>query len=244
MSWPALAWAVKQKTGSPHSKLLLLLLANRADDDGICWPSQINLADQSEQSADTVQRHLRNLEGRFIRRARNRRTRGRWPGFVYQLLMPGVVDGDLQKKPAQKRAVRRFLAACADPQTAACTEPQPAASPSRSQRPHRAAPGGVESSDESSVESSTTESSRVITAGLAPEKPMAVPGKKENREDLVHARIAHRLGADGWGILQAMNPHQLAQIVSLERLGHLDDRDLNNIRCEAKLSGTNAEQNQ
>src|SRR5260370_19440575 len=105
MSWQAKAWAGEQKPGSPHSKLILLLLAIRADEDGICWPSQINLADQSEQSADTVQRHLERLdEGRFIRRARNRRTRGRWPGFVYQLLMPGVVDHQLPNWPYKKLA--------------------------------------------------------------------------------------------------------------------------------------------
>ena len=77
MSIQALNWAISQKTGSPQSKLVLLLLANYADESGICWPSQISLVQQSEQSDDTVQRHLKAMEGRFIARARTRRTKGR-----------------------------------------------------------------------------------------------------------------------------------------------------------------------
>jgi hypothetical protein len=245
MSFKAEAWAVEQKTGSPHSKLILLLLARRADDNGICWPSQINLANQSEQSDDTVQRHLEKLdEGLFIRRARNRRTRGRWPGFFYQLLMPGVVIHELPNGPAKKRANGATPGASSEPQPAARTGPLPAASPRRSQRLHRAAPSGVESSDESSVEPSSSEPSGTMAAGSAADRRRATRGKKQNREDLLQDRIARRLdalGANGWGILQAMNPDQLAQIVLLERQGHLDDRDLYNIFCEAKLCDTNAE---
>jgi hypothetical protein len=245
MSFRATAWAIEQKTGSPHSKLILLLLANRADEHGICWPSQINLADQSEQSADTIQRHLERLEeGRFIRRARNRRTRGRWPGFVYQLLMPGVAEQEMPKRPLRKRAFSPALAAPTVPLAAASSGPLPAASPSRSERLHQAAPSGVESSDESSLEKSSYEPSGATAVGSAPERPRAIQGRKLHREDLLQAQIARRLdaqGANGWGILQAMNPDQLAQIVSLERRGDLDDRDLNNIRCEAKLYGSSVE---
>jgi hypothetical protein len=245
MSFRATAWAIEQKTGSPHSKLILLLLANRADENGICWPSQINLAAQSEQSADTIQRHLERLEeGQFIRRARNRRTRGRWPGFVYQLLMPGVAEQEMPKRPFRKRAFRAAPAAPTVPLAAASSGPLPAASPSRSQRIHQAAPSGVESSDESSLEKSSYEPSGATAVGSAPERPRAIQGRKPHREDLLQAQIAGRLdalGANGWGILQAMNPDQLAQIVSLERRGDLDDRDLNNIRCEAKLYGSNVE---
>jgi Helix-turn-helix domain len=256
MSWQATAWAAEQKTGSPHSKLLLLLLANRADEDGICWPSQLSLAEQSEQSADTVQRHLKSLEGRFIRRARNRRTRGRWPGFVYQLLMPHVaLDPELPKRPGAKRATRAALAAgdpppchrgvapSSEPLSAARTEPLSAASPGRSQRLHRAAWSGVEYIIEPSPETSpaepskisSTKPSRATTVISTAERPEALRGRKQGREDLIQDRIARRLGPNGWDILQAMSPDQLAQIVLLERRGHLDDRDLDNIRSEAKL---------
>jgi SOS-response transcriptional repressor LexA len=280
MSWQAAAWTVEQETGSPHAKLILLLLANRANENGVCWPSQMNLAEQSEQSADTVQRHLKNLEkGGFIRRVRSLRTRGRWPGFIYQLLMPGVViDGDeLQKRPARKRGQRAALAAntvapdqppladmgvdrlkqgggqgvvnSTEPLPAARTEPLPAASPSRSQRFHRAAGSGVESSFETSQQTSPSsepimsslQSSPVATAAAARRTKGLSEGRKQTGEDRVQDRIARRLGADGWDILAAMNPDQVRQIVGLERLGHLDDRELDNIRCETKLlRGANA----
>src|SRR5262245_13736901 len=112
MSWQAINWAVEQNTGSSHSKLLLLLLANRADENGICWPSQISLAGQAQQSDDTVQLNLKSMEGRFIARSRTKRTKGRWPGYVYQLLMPHVPIAntvDLQEHPARKRAARKVI---------------------------------------------------------------------------------------------------------------------------------------
>jgi hypothetical protein len=42
MSWQATAWGQRQTTGSSGRKALLLVLANYADDQGICWPSQEN----------------------------------------------------------------------------------------------------------------------------------------------------------------------------------------------------------
>jgi Helix-turn-helix domain len=254
MSWEATSWAVEQKTGSPHAKLILLLLANRADEDGICWPSQINLAAQSEQSDDTIQRHLSNLEHGhkkrerdtgemttfrpLIRRARNRRTRGRWPGYVYQLLMPGVPGvsaKELPKKPAEKRAARVPLNGSTEPLSAASTEPLSAVSPSRSLRLHRAAGSGVESSSETSLETSAAEPSRTNATRVVGERPRALQGK-QGKTEIVQDRIARRLGGDGWLILQAMSPDQLAQITALERRCHLDDRDIDNIRSEANLA--------
>jgi hypothetical protein len=252
MSWQATAWAVEQKTGSPHSKLLLLLLANRADEDGICWPSQINLAEQSEQSDDTVQRHLKSLEdNHFIRRARNRRAKGRWPGFVYQLLMPGVVqDHEIPKRRSRRSAIkaaseaptRPLPAARTESQRAARNEPLSAASPSRSQRLHQAAQSGVESSSETSLQISATsepiissEPSRVTIAISTVERPKALHGSKQVRKDIIQNQIAQRLGADGWGILMSMNPDQLAQLELLQRKGNLSDHDISNIRSEAKL---------
>ena len=39
MSFTALAWASKQKTGNGTTKLILLCLANYADDKNSCFPS-------------------------------------------------------------------------------------------------------------------------------------------------------------------------------------------------------------
>jgi hypothetical protein len=89
MSWQATAWAEKQKTGAPARKVLLMILANYADENGLCWPSQARLADGTEQSIDTVQRHLRKLAADgHIKIWKRARFGGRWPGHNYQLAMP------------------------------------------------------------------------------------------------------------------------------------------------------------
>lgn len=61
MSYQATAWAVKQKTGSPSGKSLLMALANYAGECGECHPSIATHAEdteQSEQSEQSVRRRL------------------------------------------------------------------------------------------------------------------------------------------------------------------------------------------
>ena len=62
MSMAALTWARRQSTGSPVAKGLLLLLADYADDSGLCWPSQTTLAREFEASKRTILRTLQSLE--------------------------------------------------------------------------------------------------------------------------------------------------------------------------------------
>lgn len=62
MSWQASSWVLKQKTGNPILKVLLLAVANYADPDGRCWPSVETLADDSEVSKRTIQRKLQELQ--------------------------------------------------------------------------------------------------------------------------------------------------------------------------------------
>jgi hypothetical protein len=73
VSWKATAWALGQTTGAARRKLLLLALANYADETGVCWPSQETLARDTEQSVDTVQRQLDVL--------------GQWQGYHYTLCL-------------------------------------------------------------------------------------------------------------------------------------------------------------
>lgn len=84
MSVQAISWALSVQTGSPGAKLVLVALANYADQHGVCWPSQALLVRQTEQSMDSVQRRLaelveRGLLGKKIRRRQS---------TLYQLLMP------------------------------------------------------------------------------------------------------------------------------------------------------------
>jgi pyocin large subunit-like protein len=86
MSVQAISWALSVETGSPSAKLVLITIANYADEHGICWPSQELIARQTEQSIDSVQRRIRDLEksGFLSHKMRRRRS------HLYQLLMPGI----------------------------------------------------------------------------------------------------------------------------------------------------------
>ena len=68
-SWEAVSWAQKQRLRLPQEQLLLLLIANAADPDGIAfrwWRKREHwwtyLRDQSRQSRASVFRHLNTLE--------------------------------------------------------------------------------------------------------------------------------------------------------------------------------------
>lgn len=61
MSVQAVTWALAQKTGSPSGKAVLLALANYAGAAGESFPRQERLADETEQSVDSVQRRLKEL---------------------------------------------------------------------------------------------------------------------------------------------------------------------------------------
>jgi len=61
MSFDAIAWAVKQKTGDAGSKLVLLMVANYSDDENRSYPSQDHLALICHMSRRTVVRHIKTL---------------------------------------------------------------------------------------------------------------------------------------------------------------------------------------
>ena len=61
--------ALKAKVGSPLRKLVLVKLADQANDDGECWPSYQSIADACEMSRRTVISHIEWLEENgFLRR--------------------------------------------------------------------------------------------------------------------------------------------------------------------------------
>ena len=62
MSFQAMAWAVKINTDSSISKLLLLMIANYANEKGEAYPSQIHLAKLCQCSPRSVVRHINKLE--------------------------------------------------------------------------------------------------------------------------------------------------------------------------------------
>jgi hypothetical protein len=77
VSIQAVAWAMSQKVGSPTGKILLLCLANYADDEWKCWPSQSTISEETEVSERATRDWLEKLEAAgFISRSRRTRKDG------------------------------------------------------------------------------------------------------------------------------------------------------------------------
>ena len=69
MSMLLMVQAMKAKVGNPLRKLVLVKLADQANDDGECWPSYQSIADACEMSRRTVISHIEWLEENgFLRR--------------------------------------------------------------------------------------------------------------------------------------------------------------------------------
>lgn len=61
MSMNLMAKAMSIKVGNPLRKLVLIKLADNANDKGECWPSYQHIADQCEISKRSVMRHIDDL---------------------------------------------------------------------------------------------------------------------------------------------------------------------------------------
>lgn len=89
MSFSAMAWAVKQTTGSPTCKLILLLLADRANDQGMCFPSIDTIAKDCELGTATVKRNIKSLESMGFLEIERRKSGNAHLHNVYHLLGVG-----------------------------------------------------------------------------------------------------------------------------------------------------------
>ena len=77
MSVQAITWALDYPARSVTEKVILLVLANYANEFGISWPSQRTLAEQTALGERTVRRVLMAMDGRgVIRRIARRRGNG------------------------------------------------------------------------------------------------------------------------------------------------------------------------
>ena len=72
MSIKALKWCVKQKCRTPTAKLILFLLANYADKQHSCYPSEKHIAEVAGVSDRQVRTHLRDLEASGLIQVRKR----------------------------------------------------------------------------------------------------------------------------------------------------------------------------
>lgn len=74
MSMNLMAKAMSIKVGNPLRKLVLIKLADNANDKGECWPSYQHIADQCEIGRSTVKNHIRALEDMGVLKRQFRRT--------------------------------------------------------------------------------------------------------------------------------------------------------------------------
>src|SRR6185436_18898864 len=61
LSIAAVAWALKQTDLDPATKFVLVILADHANDDGICWPGQKGIAEKVGTKERQVRRHIAKL---------------------------------------------------------------------------------------------------------------------------------------------------------------------------------------
>lgn len=235
MSWQATAWAERQSTGSAARKVLLLVLANYADEQGICWPSQETLAKGTEQSVDTVQRQLRKLaEMGLIEIVKRPLGRGRWSGRTYRLnMLPKPTEPQNAAQPAHKAPTGSLEGPQFEPQPA---RDRAAVDPVTEPQALRHEPS-IEPSLEPSLELPTTtkvESNRKLSAL---QRQQAFQRKRQPVEAIQH-RIALRLGADGWEILQNISAVELQRLTNMEERAKLDEATLETLRFNYRRGAT------
>lgn len=229
MSWKVTAWAEKQRTGSASRKVLLLVLANYADEDGICWPSQETLASGTELSVDTIQRQLKRLEANGVISRWKRPARlGRWPGHAYRLNM--------------------FAAASPEPQNAA----RPTSDPGKMRSGNTASEPKSEPQAMRHDPSTETSPERIRTVvGKSdhphPERPLkGAVDKKVGRSsrptadgsEIVQNILAKRLGlgdiAVGWALLGWLSDLERDALTEQQRSGLLSEDTLLKLRLRYK----------
>lgn len=85
MNW---AWGIDLP---PPTKIVLLKLADRANDDGVCWPGQASMAHDCGMSERSVMRHLADLEKRGLILIEHRKgENGRQSTNLYHLVFSHV----------------------------------------------------------------------------------------------------------------------------------------------------------
>lgn len=94
MSFEAMAWASKAKTRNTVTKLVLLMLANYADDEHSAFPSYAHLADLCECTERTVKRAIKELQDQGLLEVQRRFKDGRQTAnrYVIQVGSLGVTN--------------------------------------------------------------------------------------------------------------------------------------------------------
>ena len=94
MSIRAMSWAWEQATTSSGAKLVLLALADHANDDGVCWPGMKRIAEKCGMSSRQVSNHVTGLEEcGLISTSRRCRDDHKYSTYLYQLNLASSGSG-------------------------------------------------------------------------------------------------------------------------------------------------------
>lgn len=166
MSLEASAWAKRQFPGNVSAKATLCAIADYADEHGECWPSRRQLADDTNQSVETISRRLRDLEqAGYIERTERTRDNGSRTSDHIRLLMGRAADTpprqsddaplvNLTRPPCQSDEAP--LVTGDEAPSSLLTRPEPSIEPSEGNIPPNPPLGGVArvSSEEKGKEAS------------------------------------------------------------------------------------------
>ncbi len=100
-----LMWsAMTVKAGSPTAKLILLKLADNANDKGECWPSLKNIAEHCEVSQKTVITNIKKLEDLgYVKKINRFNDKGKTSNLYVITITEGAqVEGNSSSEPCEK----------------------------------------------------------------------------------------------------------------------------------------------
>lgn len=100
-----LMWsAMTVKAGSPTAKLILLKLADNANDKGECWPSLKNIAEHCEVSQKTVITNIKKLEDLgYVKKINRFNDKGKTSNLYVITIAEGApVEGNSSSEPCEK----------------------------------------------------------------------------------------------------------------------------------------------
>lgn len=109
MSMMLMVQAMKTKVGNPLRKLVLIKLADNANDKGECWPSYQHIADQCEIGKSTVKKHIKQLEIMGLLRIENRKgPKGNSSNLYHLRVQGGSLDNTGCGSPDSTRISNSF----------------------------------------------------------------------------------------------------------------------------------------
>lgn len=218
MSMELMVKAMKTKVGNPLRKLVLIKLADNANDLGECWPSYQHVADQCEISKRSVMNHINTLCGAGLLRKEIRKGGPKGNSSnVYYLTLSGAADslGVVQE-------IHQGSAAGSPPSAADSLGGSAGAAPRTSH--------SFESVKEPVTEPVATQAEAVVAEGIVVpftaqqprcEIPADMPGPKDQSCKTFKAwanyAMAYRKRYHAWPVWNAKAGGQVGQLIS--RLG-------------------------